>query len=136
MKSKALLFWVLIAVCAWSCADGDDAARPPVRPDAASGGAAGSNGGNGGNSGNAAAGGRDAGSGGAGAMDGASGADGSNGAAGNDGGTIPTATVDISPKAVTLAPGATQAFTASVTGTADTSVTFSTSGGDITAAGL
>ena len=46
-----------------------------------------------------------------------------------------TVTVQVSPAAVTLAPGAAQAFSATVTGTADGAVTWSAPGGTITTAG-
>jgi hypothetical protein len=45
-------------------------------------------------------------------------------------------TITISPTSATLAPGATQQFTATVTGTPDTRVSWSASGGSVTQAGL
>ncbi len=45
-------------------------------------------------------------------------------------------TVSLSPSSVTLAPGATQPFTAAVSGTSNTAVTWSTSGGTVNASGL
>lgn len=47
-----------------------------------------------------------------------------------------TVAVSVSPASVTLAPGAQQAFTATVVGTTNTAVTWSANGGSITTAGL
>src|SRR5205085_771163 len=48
----------------------------------------------------------------------------------------PTITVSVDPLSVSLTPGATQHFTAQVTGTADATVHWSTTGGTIDAAGV
>lgn len=58
---------------------------------------------------------------------------GSNNGGGGNGGGIK---VSVSPANVTLLPGGTQQFTASVTGTADTAVTWTASAGSVTADGL
>ena len=49
---------------------------------------------------------------------------------------VSTTTVSISPSSASLAVGGTQQFTATVTGTSDTAVTWSATGGTITTAGL
>lgn len=49
---------------------------------------------------------------------------------------VQSVSVSVSPASVTLAPGGTQAFTATVTGTSNTAVTWGASGGSITSGGV
>src|SRR6185437_4678105 len=58
------------------------------------------------------------------------------GAAGGGDGGVSSVVVTIQPVTASLSPGGTQQFTATVTGSADTVVTWSASGGTISAAGL
>src|SRR6185436_3252341 len=58
------------------------------------------------------------------------------GGAGGSGGGVSSVVVTVQPVTASLSPGGTQQFTATVTGASDTAVTWSASGGTITAAGL
>src|SRR5262245_8608861 len=58
------------------------------------------------------------------------------GVVGGAGGGVASVVVTVEPVTANLSPGGTQAFTATVTGASNTAVTWSASGGTITAAGL